>query len=296
MDNVFLSAMQQTIVLLPLCLGMYLTYCIMNITDLTVEGTFVLGAGLYARMIVAGHSVYLAVSMALAAAMLVGFIVAVMQRAAKLDALITGILAVFMLYSVNFKVMGRPNISLLGHDNMMQSIINMSLAHMLITITALACAMLGVIYFLLKSKYGLLLRTYGQNKSLLLQLAQPQFIILCAGLMLGNLMAAGGGVLTAQLNGYADIKMGLGVALTGIGSIMLGVNMLRFFRSANAPFHACYELIAALAGVFVYFLGMNVLLYFNVDPMYIKLLLGIMLMFFLSSHRLLSKRGRYVHA
>lgn len=293
MDAVLLPALQQCIVLLPLCLGVYLTYCIMQITDLTVEGTFVLGAGIFSRMVVHGHHHALAFMIAVTAASCVGLLVAVIQRVAKLDALITSILAVFMLYSINFKAMGRPNISLLSQTTLMQQLMDASLSHMLMGLLAIGVVSVVAIYLLLKSRFGLLLRAYGDNDQLLVQLAKNKFVILVVGLMISNGLAAVSGILSAQLNGYADVKMGLGVALTAIGSIILGLNLSKQFCKSDSCYRAFYELLSCFVGVLIYFLVMNILLYAGIDPMYMKLALGVLLMFFLSSHHLSKKRSNY---
>ena len=112
--SIMITSSVQSLMFLPMCLGMYLTYRVMDITDLTVEATFILGAAIYAKLIFLHDSSILAVILAIFMTALVGFLVAAMQRIAKIDSLIASILAIFMLYSVNFKVMGRPNISLLS--------------------------------------------------------------------------------------------------------------------------------------------------------------------------------------
>lgn len=262
----------------------------MSITDLTVEGTFVLGAGIFAHLLVLGHSSATAIILALAASATAGLLVAIIQRITKLDSLITSILAVFMLSSINFKAMGQPNISLLLKPTLMQQILNMPTEYMVLILISLLIIMLTCIYIIMKSPLGLLLRAYGDNKNLLQNLALPKFSILCCGLMLSNSLAAISGILSAQLNGYADIHMGLGVALTAIGSISVGLNLSRLFLKNSGKYRAYIDLCSCLSGVFIYFLVMNLLLACNVDPIYIKLALGVLLMFFLSTHYLKKRK------
>lgn len=293
MDSIFIPALQQSVLLLPLCLGIYITYCIMRITDLTVEGSFVLGAAVFARLISHGHGQIEALVCAIMAAAAVGIGVASISRLAKLDPLITSILAVFMLYSINFKIMGRPNISLLSYTDFMQQIMSFHTGPMLGVLLAITALFSILALLLLKSNFGLLLRVYGDNKSLLAQLSQHKFLIFCLGLVLSNALAGISGVLVAQANGYADINMGLGTALTAIGSIILGLNIMRQLRPRLVSYHALTDICGCVLGIVIYFVAMNALLYFGVDPMYMKLALGICLMCFLSSYHLNKKRAAY---
>src|SRR3990167_10097697 len=120
MLTILLNTLQQTLIFLPLALGVYLSYDVLMITDLTVEGTFVLGAAIFARLITLGCNQVFSVFAAVMGGVLIGMGVTVMQRVAKINSLIAGILAVFMLYSVNFAVMNRPNISLLNNHIFLQ--------------------------------------------------------------------------------------------------------------------------------------------------------------------------------
>src|SRR3990167_10024863 len=115
-----LNTLQQTLLFLPLAFGVYLSYDVLMITDLTVEGTFVLGAAIFARLITLGFNQITCVIAGLLGGALIGIGVAFMQRVARINSLIAGILATFMLYSINFGVMNRPNISLLNSHIFLQ--------------------------------------------------------------------------------------------------------------------------------------------------------------------------------
>src|SRR3989338_3549552 len=106
----FINTLQQTLIFLPLAFGVYLSYEILMITDLTVEGTFVLGAAIFAKLITSHFTQIESVIGALLGGALVGIAVALMQRVAKINSLIAGFRGFFMLYSVNFGVRGQPNI------------------------------------------------------------------------------------------------------------------------------------------------------------------------------------------
>ncbi|MCH9644758.1 MAG: ABC transporter permease [Gammaproteobacteria bacterium] len=289
-----IPALQQSLLFLPLCFGVYLSYRIMDVIDLTVEATFVLGAGVFAHFVTLHMNQYLAMLLGIAVASFIGVIVACVQKFAKIDALITSILAIFMLYSVNFMVMGRPNVSLIATPTLIQTL---QYAHPMALLAALSLLMLvlGAVYcYFIHSKTGLLLRAYGDNKQLLTQLSKNHFVLLVLGLAVGNGLAGLSGILTAQFNGYADINMSMGVALTAIGSMIIGVTFVNYCRPDNAAYKSYFELLGCVGGVFVYFLAMNVLLYLGVNPIYMKLALGVVLLIFLSSSQM--KPRRFSHA
>ena len=125
--------------------------------------------------------------------------------------------------------MGRPNISLLSYTDFMQQVMSFHTGPMLGVLLAIAALFSILALLLLKSRYGLLLRVYGDNKRLLAQLSQHKFLIFCLGLVLSNALAGISGVLVAQANGYADINMGL-----GNGAYRNWFNYFRFKHDASA--------------------------------------------------------------
>lgn len=111
--NILVTALEQSLIMLPLILGMYISYRILKITDLTVDGTYVLGAAVFARTISLG--LFPALIFAVISGGIIGSMVSFMQKNNRINGLIAGILASFMLYSVNLQIMQRPNISVLGN-------------------------------------------------------------------------------------------------------------------------------------------------------------------------------------
>ncbi len=196
--------------------------------------------------------------------------------AGKIDSLLAGILALFMLYSINFDVMGKPNIGLFDTQNLggwwFVGIF------VLIVIIFLS--------YLLNSRLGLMLRAFGEHPALLSRLGHRIEGYRFFGFGLSNLLVAWGGALTAEINGYADLSMGFGMALTGIGTVVIGKQLLKpFYHSAQ--FHLPFELAGCALGVFLYFFGMDQFLAWGVNPINLKLILGLILVAFL---RLTSRR------
>ncbi|MCC8368930.1 MAG: ABC transporter permease [Rickettsia endosymbiont of Oxypoda opaca] len=266
--SILIIALEQSLLMLPLILGMYISYQILKITDLTVDGTYVLGAAVFARTISFG--LFPALILSMIAGVIVGSVVSFMQKDNRVNSLITGILAVFMLYSVNLQVLQRPNISVLGMPTVL-SLFNSE--NWLIPLIITNSLIMIAVIILLQGRIGLLLRAFGYNRNLLHTLGKPAELYRTIGLSLSNLLAALTGALTVQVNGFADINMGFGVALVGIGAIVIGRHIL-IHANKFSPFK---EISACFIGILFYFISLSFLLAIGIDPINLKLILGIIL-------------------
>ena len=272
----FLAALDQSLLMFPLVLGIYLSYCILKTTDLTVDGSFVLGAAAYARGLHAGFGHLLSILLALVAGGAAGVGVSMIQKYARLPGLTSSILMLFMLYSINFEVMGKPNLSLLsfdvleGVDPSSHTLIKMAIG------LGLALIITAVLVVLLRSRYGILLRAYGHTPQVMARYRKSPHFYRTLGLMLSNGLAALCGVLTAQFSGYADINMGFGMALTGIGAVVIGGHLFQRFTQARG-FAPSIDIAACFVGVYLYFLLVHFLLRCHVNPIHLKLFVGILL-------------------
>ncbi|AFC71351.1 ABC transporter permease [Rickettsia australis] len=272
--NILVTALEQSLIMLPLILGMYISYRILKLTDLTVDGTYVLGAAVFARTISLG--LFPALIFAVISGGIIGSIVSFMQKNNRINGLISGILASFMLYSVNLQIMQRPNISVLGMPTLLSIL---DLENWLIPLIIINCLIISAVIILLKGKLGLFLRAFGFNKDLLINLGKPAEFYRMLGLSISNCLAALTGTLSAQINGFADINMGFGVALVGIGAIVIGRHIL--IHANN--FNAFKEIFSCFVGILFYFIALSILLRIGIDPINLKLILGIVLFISLST-------------
>lgn len=270
----------QSLTFLPLALGISISYTILRATDMTLDGSFVLGAGVFAHLITSGVSPSIAFLCALLGGALAGVMVSLIQRGGRVDSLLAGILASFILASGNLILMGKPNINLLSQTTLVSpafAISDLSGWTVVAIYSAVFCIVTGVI---MSSRLGLTLRALGDNSQLLRRLGKNIETYRMIGFAFTNLLAAAAGCLTAQTVGYADISMGFGMTLTGIGAIILGQQILRILikRSSLRIFT---EFLSCLIGVLLYFFAINILLRLNVDPIYLKMILGLILILFL---------------
>ena len=271
-----LAALDQTLLMAHLVLGLYLSYRILRTTDLTVDGSFVLGAAAYARALHEGLGHLPAVFLALMAGSLAGICVALIQKYARLPALIASILMLFMLYSINFEVMGKPNLSLLSFDILAdvppasQPLVKGFIC-LIVTLS-----LISLLAFLLRSRHGLLLRAHGTSPHLLTMYRKSPTLYQTMGLATSNALAALCGVLTAQFSGYADITMGFGMSLTGIGALVMGSHLFQHF-SQKDHFSPLLDMGASMAGLYLYFVLVHGLLALHVNPIHLKLFVGLVL-------------------
>jgi putative ABC transport system permease protein len=280
MDTLIYAVLTQSLTFLPLALGISISYTLLRATDMTLEGSFVMGAAVFARLITLGFSPVFAGVCALFSGSLAGIMVSLIQRGGRVDPLLAGILATFILTSGNLALMGRPNISLLSQQTLLSSAFDKSDLNGYMLVLVYCLIIFFITALLIKSRFGLTLRALGDNPNLLSRLGKSVEIYRMAGFAFTNTLAAASGILTAQTVGYADIGMGFGMTLTGIGAIILGQQILHVFHKTSYR-RLFSEFLACLIGVVLYFFAINSLLRFDISPVYLKMILGIILILFL---------------
>lgn len=263
------AAIEQSLLFLPLALGIFLSYRILRITDLTVDGSFVLGAAVFAKTASMSHepTLLLILAVSLFLGMSAGVLTALIAK--RVPALLASILTLFILQSLNLLVMGKPNIAL-GAGRVLST--------SPLSLVAMNACIITALYLLLKSRFGLMLRAYGDNPALLKHQGASLVIIRAAGLGLSNALVAFSGILNACSSGFADIQMGQGVVLIGIGTIVLGLQVFSGILPSSY-FSIPLEIFAALTGVFLYFLTLHLLLFLGVPFLFLKMLVGGLLIF-----------------
>ena len=262
----FINILQQSCVFLPLMLGIYLSYRILRLTDLTVDGSFVTGSAVFARLMAENYGYCFSFLIAVLAGAISGVMVSLIQRNNKVDSIVAGILAVLMLYSINMQTMGKPNISLLQFE--------FSAIGFIIEITVFVSIV--IILLMLYSRYGLSLRGFGNNYHLLNRLGKTPELYRALGLAVSNALAAASGCLLSQLNGFSDINIGFGVALTAIGSLIIGQHLVKKIYNQTA-FSPMTDVVSCFVGIFIYFFILNLIVFLGIDPVNIKFVLAVVL-------------------
>jgi len=206
-------------------IGVYLTYRILDIADLSVEGSIAMGAAIAANMIYGGASPFTASFTALFGGMAAGLATGLLHTKLKIPALLSGILTMIALYSVNLRIMGKANLSLLRLDTVYTPFENMGLSHMhAVMVFGLICVMsvVGILYWFFGTEIGCAIRATGNNS----QMARAQGIntnnMIILGLIISNGLVAFSGSLIAQSQSFADVQMGMGSIVIGLASVIIG--------------------------------------------------------------------------
>jgi putative ABC transport system permease protein len=208
-------------------LGVFITYRVLDIADLTVEGTITLGASVVARMITAGVSPYVATLAAFFAGLLAGLITGLLHTKLRVPALLSGILTLTALYSINLRVMGRPNTPLLPYK--VHSVftplekLGLPAGFPTLIIGAVCLVVIGVaLYWFFGTELGAALRATGNNPSMVRAQGVNTSRMIILGLMLSNGLVGLAGALIAQHQTFADINMGMGAIVIGLASLIIG--------------------------------------------------------------------------
>lgn len=275
-----------------LALGVYITFRVLDIADLSVEGTFPLGAAVAASCIVAGLPLFVAFLLAVLAGCAAGAVTGWLTTKLRIPALLSGILTMIGLYSVNLRVMGRANVSLLGSDTVYSWGLAAGLteAQTTFVVGAIACAaVVGLIYWFFGTEIGLALRATGFNP----QMSRAQGVntdsMVVLGLLISNGLVALSGALVAQSNGFADAGMGVGTIVIGLASVIIGEVLF-----GTRSFKNC--LISVVLGSVVYRLVIALVLEMGMPPNDLKLFTAILVAIALSLPLIQSRLKAASHA
>ncbi|MDF2764042.1 MAG: inner-rane translocator, partial [Rhodospirillales bacterium] len=206
-------------------LGVFLSFRVLQFPDLTVDGSFPLGAAVAATLIVSGWNPYLATAIAALAGALAGLVTAWLNVRLKILHLLASILTMIALYSINLRIMGRPNVALLGDETVLTPLEALPLrSYWLAPILFLAVAIAAKLLVdrFLASEIGLAIRATGANPRLSRALGISTGRLILSGMALSNALVALAGALFAQSQGSADISMGVGVIVVGLAAVILG--------------------------------------------------------------------------
>lgn len=222
--NLVVSAIGQGLLWALLGLGLYLTFRILDFCDMTVEGTFPLGAATAVTAITNGVSPLLATLLAVVAGMIAGLVTGLLYTKGKIPSLLAGILTMTAIYSVNLRIMGKSNISLLGQPTLFNgSLRDLPQYFDSVTLGFIVVVIITVLMVLfLATDYGQAFIATGDNPTMAKSLGIHTDKMVIVGLMISNGMVGLCGALIAQNNGYADINMGIGTIVIALASIIIG--------------------------------------------------------------------------
>ena len=246
MFDAYLGAVELGLLYALMALGVYITFRILNFPDLTVDGSFVAGGGIAAVMITHGYNPWLATLAAFAGGLLAGAATGLLHTKGKINALLSGILMMIALHSINMRIMEKPNIGLYGEKSVFDALPPMALAAIIVMVFKL---LLDVFF---RTDYGLALRATGDNARMIRSFGANTDQTTIFGISLSNGLVALSGSLIAQQSGFADISMGIGMIVIGLASVIIGEALFgapTVFRATLAVVlgSIVYRIVVALA-------------------------------------------------
>jgi putative ABC transport system permease protein len=280
-------------------LGVFITFRILNMADLTCEGSFALGGSISAVLVVRlGLNPYLSLLFALICGMAAGVVTGLLHTKLKIPAILAGILTMFGLYSINLRIMGQPNTSLIGNNTMISLIkdmfptaaelgvknITLQTGVVLLVGLVFSLATIALLYWLFGTELGSCVRATGNNDTMVRAQGVNTDMTKIVGLAASNGFIALSGALVTQTQGYADVGMGQGAIVIGLASIVLGEVL--FFKAKNFAI----KMLAIMCGSVVYRVIIALVLRFGLDTNDMKLFTAIVVAAALSIPTLLKNK------
>jgi len=300
--NLLLSiygAVAQGLTWTTFALGVFITFRILNMADLTCEGSFALGGSISAVLVVVfDWNPYLSLPVSLLAGMAAGIVTGLLHTKLKIPSILSGILTMFGLYSINLKIMGQPNTSLIGKSTIISLIkdklpeaselgirdYTLQTGVVLVVGLLFSLATIAFLYWLFGTEIGCCVRATGNNETMVRAQGVNTDMTKITGLAIGNGFIALSGALVTQTQGYADVSMGQGAIVIGLASIVLGEVL--FFKAKNFA----VKMTAIMCGSIIYRIIISLVLRLGFDTNDMKLFTAIVVAIALSIPNFLDKK------
>lgn len=270
----FLSAIELGLIYSLMVLGLFLSYRVLNIPDLTVDGSFTLGAAVAVVMTLSGHPI-LGLFAAILAGAAAGFLTAFLQTKMKIQPILAGIITMTALYSINLMVMDdKANVPITQQESIYTAfglLVGKQAQGMVLSLLVLILAGAAMVLFL-KTPFGLSVRATGDNESMVRSSSINADLTKTAGLMGANACVALSGAMIAHYNCYAEVRMGIGMVVIGLASFIIGEIAVGIFVKRKGVLSG---VIAAAVGSILYRLIIAQALELNFSSSSLKLITAI---------------------
>jgi len=224
LSSFWIGILEQGLLFSIMVLGVYITYKVLDFPDLSVDGTFPLGASVTAMLLLRGYNPLLSCLVSLCAGMAAGFVTGILNVKLKITNLLSGILVMLSLYSVNLRIMGKSNIPLFNVKTIFSG--NMPPIFVILVFALVVKIFLDLFF---KTKFGFILKTAGDNYKMVTSLGVDIDKVKVIGIMMSNGLVALAGSVMAQYQRFSDVGMGSGIVVMGLASIIIGETILRVF-------------------------------------------------------------------
>ena len=276
------GAAAQGLILGIMAIGVYITFRILDIADLTVDGTLCTGGAVCIMMMLSGHNVWVSMLVATGAVLLAGLATGIFHTFMGIPAILAGILTQLSLYSINLKIMGKANQAInVDKFNLLVSLRRVKgvalTQNTLFIVAIMIIILIAVLYWFFGTELGCSLRATGCNPSM----SRAQGINTdrnkVLGLMLSNGLVALSGALLTQYQGFADINMGRGSIVIGLAAVIIGEAIFsRIFRNF------ALKLLSVVFGSILYYLVLQIVIWMGIDTDLLKMLSALVVALFLA--------------
>ena len=257
-----ISVLEQGLIYAIMAFGIYITYKILDFPDLSVDGTFPMGAAVTAMLILKGVHPALTLVLSFAAGLLAGCITGLIHVKLKVRDLLSGIIMMTALYSINLRIAGKANLPIFSKETIFENTfldaavpegLDPYLVCIILFVIVLLCKILLDLF--LKTRAGYLLRAVGDNEVLVTSLAKDKGMVKILGLALANGFVALAGCVYCQQKGFFEVSTGTGTMVIGLASVIIGTKLLKRFHGVKATtavifgsivYKACVSLAIAL--------------------------------------------------
>jgi len=298
MATLLVHAVEQGLAFGIAALAVFLTYRVLKFPDLTVDGSFVTGAAIASLLLVrTGIDPFSVLLIAFAAGCVAGVITGLLNTRLGITNLLAGVLTMIMLYSINLRIMGRPNLSLLRVDTATRLIDQvwspLGSVSVLIFIALLTFGIKFLLDLFLRTEVGFALRATGDSETMITAQGVDTKRMKVLGLALSNGLVALSGALVAQYSGFADIGMGIGMIVTGLAAVIIGGTLIRSSRVG-------WMTLSVLVGSLIYRIAVTLALRYGhvvgFQASDLKLITAILVVLALVLPRIREQRQRKVSA
>jgi putative ABC transport system permease protein len=280
----YLTALLQGLCFSGIALGIYISMKIFNIPDITTDGSYTLGGAVTAIMLLHHLPGYLILPVVLLAGGVSGAITGLIHTKLKVNPLLAGILVMTALYSVNLTMMGRSDLPLINTTSLF-TLINIAEnpnQNTLLILLIFVIVITVLIGYLLKTDFGIAMRATGNSESMIRALGVNTDRMKIIGLALANALTAVSGYLITQFQGFADISMGIGIVIVGLGSVIIAETLINWMNITSV----WLSLVLVLSGAIIFQFVLAITLNIGVDANLLKLVTAVFVLLIVSLPRL----------
>lgn len=280
----YITAIVLGLCLCAMALGIFISMKIFNIPDITTDGSYTLGAVITATLFMHHWPALTMIPVVMLGGAIAGALTGLIHTRLKIDALLAGILVMTGLYSVNLTILGRSNVPLINVSTLFSSVNVFSnpTYNDILTVILFIAVISAIIVYILLSDFGIAMRATGNSISMTRALGINDNAMKITGLAIANSLTALSGYLVAQYQNFTDINMGIGIVITGLGSVLIGDALIKWWKISGIT----WQIPVVLLGSVTFQVVLAFTLSIGVDPNLLKLVTAVFVLLIVSIPRI----------